>query len=139
MSESAERNGRAHLETIVEVYKAHEHFAEDRRQPDPLEVDGITFTDETYLDEYVHEMPLSVLVRSDWHFPGKEAESTEYEILLSTGGPALRIVGELDQYSQPTSANIQTQDWFEPWTDMTTTEEEDAALIFFVSCFYFGE
>ena len=36
-------------------------------------------------------------------------------------------------------AVVEVQDWFKPWTDITTTTpEEDAALLWFASLFYYG-
>lgn len=48
----------------------------------------------------IDEDPLSVEVRGDWHVPGGEgAKPSEFMILLCTGGPAVRIRGELDRYA----------------------------------------
>jgi hypothetical protein len=60
------------------------------------------------------EDPLSVNVCSDWQRPGEALEAASYEILLSTGGPACRIVGHLRD-GMPSSAEIEHQDWFTPW------------------------
>jgi hypothetical protein len=86
----------------------------------------------------IHESVLSVMVRDAWHAPGQPVEDAaeEYEILLSTGGPALRIYGKLDRWSQPESAELQMQDWFLPWTRYVCDE---AKLVEFASKFYFGE
>lgn len=90
----------------------------------------------------IQEDPLEITVRTDWHAPGaKDSEKpTEYNILLTTGGPALRLIGDLDQYCQPETAKLQYQDWFTSWTDYTeTTDEEDSALLTYARQFYFGE
>lgn len=44
-------------------------------------------------EQMIHEDPLSVLVRDGWREPGGHTDEgpEEYEILLSTGGPATRI------------------------------------------------
>ena len=61
-----------------------------------------------------------------------------YEILLSTGGPACRIIGELDCNNDPKTAELQYQDWGIPWTDYVTTNSPDAeALLDFACQFYF--
>ena len=75
--------------------------------------------------ERIDEDPLSVEVRSGWTTPGEEMEAEEFCLLLSTGGPAVRIVGELDR-GQPTRAWLEVQDWFEPWTQY---HEEGAAEV----------
>lgn len=86
----------------------------------------------------IEESVLSVLVREGWHRPGAAAEDgpEEYEILLSTGGPALRIWGKLGRYNEPESAELQIQDWFTPWTRHPAPEDE---LLQFARVFYFGE
>jgi hypothetical protein len=67
--------------------------------------------------EAIRESVLCVLIRDSWREPGKPAEdgAEEYEILLSTGGPALRIWGKLGRYSEPESAELQMQDWYTLW------------------------
>jgi len=87
--------------------------------------------------EYARELPLSVLVRSDWHVPGGESTYSQFEVLLSTGGPALRILGELDSYVEPYRPQLQYQDWGIPWTDHP--ESNCDALLWFAGLFYYGE
>lgn len=87
--------------------------------------------------EVIKKDPLSVQVRSGWRSPGDESAAEEYEILLSTGGPATRIVGDLDQYAQPSSAFLQAQDWFTPWEEYRGADE--SILLDYASRFYFGE
>jgi hypothetical protein len=89
----------------------------------------------------IEESPLSVLVRSGWYSPGSEREAPEeFEILLSTGGPALRILGELDEHGQPTRCWLQCQDWGTPWTECRfVSSDDDAILLRWASCFYFGD
>jgi hypothetical protein len=90
--------------------------------------------------EEINQEPLSVEVRSDWHTPGSVATPGEFCILLSTGGPALRIIGDLDEYGQPYGdPSIQWQDWGTPWTSLPTTREEANALGDYARCFYFEE
>ncbi len=69
---------------------------------------------------------------------GKEFDGTKtYMILLSTGGPATRIIGELDEHGQPTTATFQFQDWFLPWTEARLNEEEEQTLIQYAGFFCF--
>ena len=79
-------------------------------------------------------------VRGDWHTPGSEdgSEATEYCILLGTGGPAARIVGDLNQ-GQPDSAHFDYQDWFKPWTRARLSGEEENVLLKYAQNFYFGD
>ena len=88
------------------------------------------------------EDALDVEVRSDWHTPGMASEdrATEYRILLGTGGPASRIVGDLDEYGQPTNARFEFQDWFKPWTAANDlSDEQEKTLLEYAQQFYFGE
>ena len=86
----------------------------------------------------IEESVLSVSVRDGWRQPRMPNEdgADEYEILLTTDGPALRIWGELDRHCQPSSAELQMQDWLLPWTRYPAPE---ATLLEFANCFWFGE
>jgi len=152
----AEENGRGWLSTIREQVAALEldwerltelqdMEAEDMSDEEKEELVDLTeaageFKDADEARERIEEGPLSVQVRSDWHSPGAEPEPPdEYEILLSTGGPALRIVGDLDEHGQPTRARLEMQDWFTPWVEMVLTSAEYDDLLTWASVFYFGE
>jgi len=103
------------------------------------EYDGETLTAEQ-IQERIQEDPLSVEVRSDWHSPGSEDSTpSQYKILLSTGGPATQIIGELSEYGQPENARMQAQDWFTEWETTITSSEQDDALLVYANQFYFGE
>ena len=92
-----------------------------------------------HIQECVQVMPLSVTVRSGWYSPGAfDNEAEEFCILMSTGGPAVRIYGELDRYNCPYRPQLQGQDWFTPWETFNTSQAEDEALEWFCGCFYFG-
>lgn len=91
-----------------------------------------------YIEERVQEMPLSVTVRSGWYIPGAfDGEAEEFCILISMGGPAVRIYGELDRYQNPFRPQLQCQDWFTSWETLLTSQEDDEALEWFCGCFYF--
>ena len=93
---------------------------------------------------------LSVEFRSGW-YSSLEADlkPEEFKILLSWGGPACRIIGKLDQYTEPTDIEIQYQDWGTPWESLqlnphysglnVNITDDIKALEWFCSCFYFGE
>lgn len=90
--------------------------------------------------EEIENDALSVEVRTSWHVPGGDAgKPDEYRILITTGGPAVQIVGDLNEYGEPDNARLQVQDWFQPWTEFPTSSEEDDALEAYARCFYFGE
>ena len=99
----------------------------------------------------IQEDPLEVTVRSGWYAPGSEAgKPEEFCILLSTGGPASRIIGSLDEHGQPEMARLEVQDWGTPWAGQWGTAEVQAALgdgaaevtevlLAYAREFYFGE
>jgi hypothetical protein len=86
----------------------------------------------------IYEYPLSVRYRSGWGADADDLEPEEFEILLSTGGPATRLYGTLNQYGTPQNIEYQHQDWFTPWEVQYTTDEEDRALMHFASFFIGG-
>jgi hypothetical protein len=91
----------------------------------------------------IQEGPLEVAVRDGWHSPGQPSQdgAEEFYILLSTGGPALRIWGTLDN-GQPAECELQMQDWFTPWIKWVPEpydSEYRDTLRAYASCFYFGD
>lgn len=85
------------------------------------EADECTTTEEAI--EKIHESALEVQVRSDWTNPGETLEAAEFIILLCTGGPAVRIRGELAQ-GVPSRAWIEYQDWGTPWIELFDTSSD---------------
>ena len=150
----AEANATGHAQTIEALYELHCWDA-DTTTPLTDEAKDILAdlswsndgsSNDAFQDavtQYAQEMPLSVLVRSGWYVPGTpEQQPEEFEILLSTGGPACRIIGELDGGSVAWQSGcrpvMQHQDWFKPWTDSTYNVDTNA-LLWFCEQFYFGE
>ena len=78
-------------------------------------------TDEAYeaVRQQIQESPLSLQVRSGWSELGSTLEPEQFCILLSTGGPALRIVGTLGCFNCPEDSRMGYQDWGTPWTEYT--------------------
>lgn len=121
----------AQLESIMEMVQA---------LKDAGESDNEDARESAY--EAIQEDPLSVEVRSDWHSVGNKEDSgpSEYRILLSWGGPACRIIGELNEHAEPETATIEYQDWGIPWTALTDlTEEQENALLIYARQFYYSE
>lgn len=87
--------------------------------------------------ERIQEDALSVEVRSGWTPLGDTLTADEFNILLTTGGPAVRIMGELDEYGEPRRAWLEVQDWFQPWMQYFPADQE--VLLAYARCFYFGE
>lgn len=117
-------------------------FLVDAIRDGGFEPDDFKF-DEESARETIQESVLSVEVRSDWYSPGADSDDdsrkpSEFCILLSTGGPALRLIGELDENGQPTRAWLEYQDWGTPWTHYYV-EGAGEVLLEFAGVFYFGE
>ena len=120
-------NAIATIETIVEDFKKDKQLEEsnDYNQQDELR-------------ESVLNSALSIEFRSGWYSSlDDELVPEEFKILLSWGGPALRVIGELNDYG-PVNPKLQYQDWGTPWTDFKITEDQQEALNWFCNCFYFG-
>jgi hypothetical protein len=71
-------------------------------------------TSEDDARERIQEDPLSLRIFGE-RING-EWEDDRFELLLTTGGPAVRIMGETDG-NEPTRAWLEVQDWGTPWTD----------------------
>ena len=134
----AESNAKAWLESIIEMTNALTAFEDDERE-EPVTIDGDIMNSRDDVVQRIEESPLSVQVRGGWHDVGAQAEDEEFEILLSTGGPALRIIGEIGQFNAPQRPRLQYQDWGTPWTEYIAVGEDHDALQTFCEQFYFGE
>jgi hypothetical protein len=155
----AQEQARAQLDTIVQMVKRLEHChrcsGEDCELTDAEILQGIgiyysegmkaseedrqEYHNEEAVRETIEEDPLSVEVRSGWVNSPAEMKAEKYQILLCTGGPAVRIIGELDIWGNPYTARLEYQDWGTPWVqylDMTPSEYE--ALLTYARQFYFG-
>jgi hypothetical protein len=130
-------NARAHVEGITEIMALIDKAGAESCH---VEYEGSEY-DYDGLCERAQEDALAVSVRGPWHTPGEyDNKPSEYLVLLSCGGPACRITGDLNQYGQPDSARVEWQDWGTPWTEYRdTTTEQDDAVVAFVRLFYFGE
>jgi len=160
-SHHAEENARAWAASIVAMVTRYEHSTrctearEDcealpgdvrdaldlDRDRDATAEEWQDYHDEDDAEQRISESVLEVLVRGDWHTPGEHSEDAEFEILLTTGGPALRIRGELDHQGEPRRAWLEHQDWGTPWTPFwdATTAPHDApsTLLAFASHFLY--
>jgi len=106
-----------------------------------FEPDDFSFEfDDEEARQTIQEDALSVQVRGAWHSPGDtDVEDDEFEILLCTGGPAVRIVGDLNSGS-PDRPRLEYQDWFTSWTELIIdNDEEREALQTYCEQFYFGD
>ena len=126
----AKDQARLQYESIAEMVQALHPFGKDEYEDEALEQAG----------ERIQEDPLSVQVRCPWQSVGEEnVKPDQYNILLCTGGPAVRIIGTLSEYLEPENARIQYQDWGTPWTDYPLTSEQEATVLEYAQQFYYGE
>ena len=111
-------------------YKEGQEATEEHRE---------AYHDRDAAEEAIHEDPLEVSIREGWKTPGGEPYSgEEYKILLCTGGPAVRIIGDLNQYEEPETVRLQYQDWFTPWENYHLDNGDRDTLLSYARCFYFG-
>jgi hypothetical protein len=151
---NARDQARAQLESIKEMvaalhvdYDMLEELRELQRDSmaghiaelEELERQANGCADQEEAQQQIHEDPLSVQVRTGWMDPyDMKLDPSEFEILLCTGGPAVRIIGDLDEHYQPENPRIQYQDWGTPWTNYPMTNSEHKAVIEYCQQFYFG-
>lgn len=120
----AKDQAKAQLESIQEMVK------------DLYDADGGLNED---AQQTIMEDPLSVGVRSGWVTDRTDMSPEEFKILLCWGGPAVQIVGCLDQHGQPENPRLEYQDWFTGWTEYPMAEEEEKDVLTYCEQFYFGE
>lgn len=139
----AQQNADSFAGLIRDYYKAYCDLTKDEKEKSTA--DGQEFTTVDELFDRAIESAISLEVRGSWYTPGDypvEEKPTEFRIMLTWGGPALRIVGDLDE-GCPENARMQVQDWGTPWRDYTPKDaiypDWEAALAWFVGCFYFGD
>jgi len=117
------------LETLQELVS--ENVKDGTIEPDNFDFD------EDAAREAIQDDALEICVRSDWYDLGsKDNKPSEFYILITTGGPAVRIIGKLNEYGEPESPRLQVQDWGKPWTEYFTDE---VILLTYCNQFYFGE
>jgi hypothetical protein len=90
------------------------------------------------IEDSLRESALSVEFRcSQWSNTASNLEPDEYRILLTYGGPALQITGAFDAHNGATTARLEWQDWWKPWTEYHGVDED--ALLWFCSLFCLGD
>ena len=114
-----------------------DHGEELRELTESTRIDGDRMKDADEARKRIQESQLSVQVRSGWASVGDALNAEEFEILLTTGGPALRIRGELDEHREPSRAWLEYQDWGTGWTEYFGVGQ--STLLTYCGVFYFGE
>lgn len=134
-TQQAADQAQAQVESIVELMEA----LETARECGEVLLEGYDY-DEEGMQERIQENSLSVEVRRSWYSPGSEDKPDQFCILLCTGGPAVRIIGDLDNFLQPDSARVQYQDWGTPWTEwFNITSAQREHVITYCQSHWFGE
>jgi hypothetical protein len=132
-----DNNGRASaLATAEHVAQLHALWlwlndggeADDDDAPQVDDPEGLDTQED--VEERARELALSCLVSSTEQVEPNQwpPDPDRFEVLTSTGGPAVRLVGELRD-GVPHSCEWEGQDWFTPWVsvhDQTTGEQDDA-------------
>src|SRR3990167_10077748 len=88
----AERQAWAKLYNIVDMVKA-------LKNRDPFARD--------LAEIRIQESILSLQIRDGWHTQEQEGEPAEFELLLCTGGPAVRIIGSLGRHNAPENPRLE--------------------------------
>lgn len=134
-------NARAHLEGIQAAHLAVEWLRSNCRDGNDLNTEARALLRECgwpdadadavadAIEDRMREAPLSVEVRSEWQSAGESLVPAEFRVVLSTGGPACQLIGEVSTYNGAgINARIQYQDWFTLWStlDGVSTDQEEA-------------
>jgi hypothetical protein len=123
------KNGKAFAKAAKEQISALNHRAIEAGNSDA----------EKEARNIIEQGPFSVTVRSDWYIPGtEEGKPAQYCILLGTGGPASRIIGDLAEHGVPESAHFEWQTLWDHWTRAQLTGEEEDSILQWAQQFYFG-
>ena len=157
-NERAKQQAKSQLESVIAMVNRLEHCQECDGEDCTLTDEGICegldqyyngkpiseeereqYHDEDDARQQIQEDPLSIEVRSDWEVAGVDLTPGEYMILLCTGGPAVRITGQLNDFKEPDSAVIEFQDWFTAWEEYPANREQKEKMIAYAKEFYFGE
>jgi hypothetical protein len=127
-----------HIEAVTNANDAMDEFRNDGRESElnALISEAVGNQDQDSAREAIQNDPLSVEVRSGRGNIGAEMHPEEFSILLCTGGPAVRIQGDLNN-GQPSRAWMEYQDWGTGW--MQFYDAEQSVLLAYCSEFYFGD
>lgn len=87
------------------------------------------------IDEQAREWPLSVEYRcSGWQLSATACEPDEFRILISWGGPAVAVFGDISCSGYPVDPELKGQDWGVSWESVDCDSE---ALQWFCELFVF--
>lgn len=139
-SQELDKTGAAAAKTIIEMVAAVDEPYTTDNTTDAAIRDYLRLDDEQELAEYdrngalelmnredpdnrreaaeqtIQEDPISLEWRSDWTEPGEELRPYEFRLTLTTGGPAVCIIGVVEN-GEVERARLMVQDWFTPWVE----------------------
>lgn len=121
-----------HNEAAANLKEWDEENAEELKE---LEAAAGECKDSDDARDRIDEDPLDITIRGERR--NGEWEADEFVILLATGGPAVRIMGELDEHGEPYRAWLEVQDWFKPWTQYFAADQD--TLLSYCRCFNFAD
>ena len=104
------------LRELIQGEGCEEACEEYREELAELEEAAGDYESQEEAEQAIYDNPLSIEYRSGWASSREEMQPEEFQILLCTGGPAVRIMGELDFQGEPYRAWFEYQDWGTPWT-----------------------
>lgn len=113
-----------------------EEFDAEAEELKELEEAAGECTSREEAEQRISEDALSVEIRSGWTTLGHPLEAEEFRILLTTGGPAVQIRGELGRHNEPSRAWLEVQDWGKPWTQYFDADSD--VLLTYSQQFCFG-
>ena len=113
------------LEELRDLMASEDPMRDDETD-EMAELDAIAgeWSDIDDVQRAIDEHPLSIEYRSGWNTSADDLKAEEFCILLCTGGPAVRIVGEIGEHGQPCRAWIEYQDWGTAWTQYFGADQE---------------
>ncbi len=138
----ARSQAKAQFDSIVELMERLEHANDctddDCKKHGSDDYDSVEdYHDSDKAQEAITDNALDCNVRSGWESSGADLKPAEYNILLCTGGPAVRIIRTLDEHGQLDRARLQYQDWGTPWTEYFLTGSDFITLRDYAGQFYF--
>ena len=125
----ADRQAHAQVEYIQELLAAQTAISDG----ETAELDGYK-VDEEGVMAAICENPLDSSYTRESYEDGEEDEEdpiTGFTVLLCTGGPAVRIVGDL-YAGVESNVRVESQGWFIPWQRIALSASEQDAVNWYV-------
>jgi len=132
--EHARSQAESKLKSIMALMKKARHAEVCDGDDCPL-TEKETYHDMDAIEEEIFNSPLSVEVSSGWTPVGEKFKPVKYNLLMTTGGPAVRIVGDLDTDGIPATAELEYLEWGIPWTKYPLSSEEQKEIFEFALYF----